>query len=101
MPARLETLRDDGIGAVSLEPPRLADGRRRREDLRAPGTHSPQQPCGRQPEVKADDGGPELLEDVGRFGAEGRAPRPGANDVPVDPILLVVRRKRGAPFSSE
>ena len=73
-----------GVDAARLEPARLVDRRRRGEDLRAPGSHARQQLGGRQAEMEAHDGRPELLEHVGGLGAEGRAPGPGGDRARVD-----------------
>src|SRR5215510_1890297 len=61
MSARLETLCDDGIDAMRLEPSRLFNSRCRREYLGSHGFHARQQFGWRQAKMKADDSGLEFF----------------------------------------
>ena len=94
VPAGLEPLRDHRIGAVILEPARLGNGRRRRDDLRAPSPRPGQQLIRRQPEMEAHDAGHPrrgvALDEFGDRMAERRAPtaaaRPGRRRARLDRV---------------
>jgi hypothetical protein len=97
MPARLEPLRDDGVGAVRFEPQRFFHRGGRGQHLGAPAAHLRQQRLWRKPEMKAHHRRTKLAQQVGHVGAEGVAARAGGNARRVDAELGVVRRQRGAP----
>ena len=76
MSTGLKTLGNDGIDAVRFEPARLSNGSRRREYLRAPGSHSRQQFSRWQTKMKTYYSRLEFGEHIGGFGTEGCTPRP-------------------------
>src|SRR5258705_1326405 len=61
---RFETLRDDDIDPMGFEPTGLLNRGGRRENLGSPSSHSRQQFCGGQTEMKAHHGGFEFTEHV-------------------------------------
>ena len=98
MAAGLHALRDDRVDAVRLQPARLLDRRRRRQDLRAPAAHARQQLGRRQPEVEAHHRRPRTRSTTSaRLGAERRARGRRPVALGLDAELVVVRRERAAP----
>ena len=93
-PPASSALRDDGVDAVRLEPARLVDGRRRRDDLGAPALHrarAARLAAGRNGSSRPPAGSRRATSS-GRV--VERAPRRGArgNRVGVEPELVVVGR---------
>jgi len=97
MAARLASLRDDRIDAARLEPARLGDRRRARQNQGAGLSDAIDQPHVRQAEMEADDRRLLAFHDLAHRRVE-RAPA-GArrNGGGIEARLGVVRRKRGAP----
>ena len=92
-----EPLRDDRVDAAPLEPESFGDGRRAGDDAGAAASRPRQQRLAWQAEVEADDGRPELVEQVGGVGVERRPTRAGGDGRGVDAELAVVRRQCVAP----
>jgi hypothetical protein len=73
MPTRLGSLGNDCVAAFGLEPARLVHRGGAGNDLRACRNDTGQQVSIWQPEMKADDLGPHLLDDPAKLLAERRA----------------------------
>jgi hypothetical protein len=97
MAARFQSLRDDCVDSMRLQPARLVNGCRRRQDFRTAAAHSRQQIGRGQTEVKTHNRGPDFAQHNGSLGAEGRPPGTRRNGACVDSVLLEVGRKRGPP----
>ena len=73
MAAGLETLRDDRVASLGLEPSCLVHRSRRRQDLRARRLDASHQIPVRESEVEADDLGPEVDHEITHAAVEWRA----------------------------
>src|SRR5690554_8183842 len=97
MSTRLQTLRDDGIHAVFLQPQCLFNCGGGREHLGAPSADTRQQLRRRQSEVKADYRRAKRRQYVGELCAERSATSAVGNRVGIDVVFSVVWRERRAP----
>ena len=98
MPARFETLRDDGIHTVRFQPPRFVDRRRRREYLRAPRLAPAPAAAARASRNESSRPRAGTRSTTSAASAlNGTRPGSGRNGVLVDAKLRVVRRKRRPP----
>ncbi len=97
MPAGLESLRDDRVGAMRFEPACLFNGGGGGQHLRTPGPHPPQQFGRRQAEVKAHDRRLEVAQHIGCCVTEWGARRGGWYRVEVEPEFSIVRGERDPP----
>ena len=95
--AGLQPLGDHRVGAVRLQPLRLAQRRRRRQHARAEPLDPREQLRRRQPEVEAHQRRPEGLQHLGRRRAERLAARRRDRRGRIEAQLGVIRRQRGPP----
>ena len=97
MSASLETLRDDRVSPMGLEPPRFVHRCCCRENPGAAATNACEQFRRRQTELKTYDCRFELVQDLGNLDPERLSPGLRRNAACLDSILGKVRRQRSAP----
>ena len=97
MAAGLQPLRDHRIDPPALQPARLGDGRRGRDDERTGRLYPGQQVVGWQAEMETDDGRLEAFDQSGRLRVERLAAGTGGDAGRVDAELAVIRRKARPP----